>query len=118
MVANFTTTGSQLVQGQANRLYLNNVREGDTVSVTINNAVYSYTLKAGEQADQAAAGLTNVINRFLDVNSSSGRVLATADAGSFGDPLDNTLNVAGAAVVANNQRRPGGCADPADQRAG
>ena len=101
MVANFTTTGSQLVQGQANRLYLNNVREGDTVSVTINNAVYSYTLKAGEQADQAAAGLTNVINRFLDVNSASGRVLATADVGSFGDPLDNTLNVAGAVVVAN-----------------
>ena len=104
MVANFTEGGSQLVETQGNRLYLSNVREGDTVSVTINGAVYSYTLKAGERADQAATGLANAVNRFLDVNSSSGRVVAAADMRQF-------RRCAEAAAGG----RPGGRADHASQ---
>ncbi|MBK7459499.1 MAG: hypothetical protein IPJ42_14170 [Betaproteobacteria bacterium] len=99
MVANFTEGGSQLVETQGNRLYLSNVREGDTVSVTINGAVYSYTLKAGERADQAATGLANAVNRFLDVNSSSGRVVAAADLGSFGDAAEGAAGVDLAGVL-------------------
>lgn len=108
MVASFDTTGSVLSESQANRLYLTNVREGDTVAVTINGQKYSYTLKAGEFADQAATGLANAINQFLDVNSASGRVVAAADVGSFGDPLDNTLNAVGGVIAANTSANHGG----------
>ena len=73
MVASFGAGGSELVQGQASRLYINDVHEGDTVAVTINGTVYSYTVKAGENADAAATGLTNAINNFLDINAASGR---------------------------------------------
>jgi hypothetical protein len=98
MVANFAATGSQLAESQGTRLYLDRVREGDTVSVTINGQQYSYTVKAGQNAENAAVGLATAINNFLDIDSASGTVTATADAASFGDSKDTGDQQAGVLV--------------------
>lgn len=89
-VTNFSSAGSQIVEGQSAKLYIDNVREGDKLSVDINGAKYEYTLKAGENAEAGAAGLAAAVNAFLDINSASGRVAAVADPFSGGDRFDDT----------------------------
>ena len=107
MVTNFSAASSQVANAQGSRVYLNDVREGDMVSVTINGQVYSYTLKVGENAESAATALANVINTFLDVNSASGRVTAAASLNSFLDAGDTSDQQAGVlltqAVVSGSQ---------------
>ena len=98
MVANFGSS-STVAQGQTYRLYLDSVREGDTVSVTINGTVYSYTLKAGEFADQAAAGLANAVTTSFDVNAASGTIGAAPDTNSFGDSIETGGNQAGVLIT-------------------
>lgn len=118
MVANFGTAGSTLAQassGYTYRLYLDGVREGDVVSVTVNGAVYSYTLKANETAENAATELATVINNALDVHSASGTLGATARTNSAPggvaadfdgfDDTDTTNTVGGLPTQDNNANR-------------
>ena len=113
MVTKFGTSGSQFAEGQAVRVYLDSVREGDTVSVTINGTVYKYTLIAGETAATggvagggAATSLANVINRTLDINAASGRVAAAIDLASFGDAADTGAQQA-AILITQTDVAPG-----------
>jgi hypothetical protein len=107
LVANFTAGGSQLAQGQGVQLFLDGVREGDTVTVTINGGTFSYTAKAGDTTELVAAGLAAAITNSLDVNSAAGQVTPTVSLNSFGDSLDTGTNQAGLlltqAIVAGSQ---------------
>lgn len=98
MVAQFGTDGTQLAQGQANRVFLSDIIEGDTVTVTINGATFSYKAKASENAHDAANGLVAAITNFLDVNSAAGQIKATPDLTSWGDSLDTGVNQAGVLI--------------------
>lgn len=109
LVYKFGTGSSTLAEGQGIRLYLDSVREGDTVSVTINGTVYKYTLKLGENASVAATQLAAVINNTLDINAASGTVGAAVSQNSFGDAADGDNTQIGVGTV-------GGGADA--QRAG
>jgi len=84
------TVIAQADSGYTYRLYLDSVREGDTITVDINGTKYAYTLKAGENAEAAATGLANAINFALDINAASGTIIGVASSNSFGDASDPT----------------------------
>lgn len=105
MVANFSSSGSVLAQantGYSYRLYIQNVREGDKVSVDINGTKYEYTALAGETADNVATKLAAVITNALDVHAASGTIGAIADTTSGGDSIEGVGN-ANAALVTISQ---------------
>lgn len=98
MAVSFGADGSRLTQGQEWQLFLENVREGDTVRVTVNGQKYDYTLAAGENADVAAVKLATVIANALDPHSASGTLGAKADLATFGDPIEGKLGANSAGV--------------------
>ena len=99
--------GTVIAQGQQELIRLTDVNQGDTVSVTINGKVYSYTAKLNETSQAVATALVGVINRELDLNSGSGQVTAKDAAGvtEFKDTDDAGTNVA---VISLSQALVGG----------
>ncbi|KFB67148.1 hypothetical protein [Candidatus Accumulibacter vicinus] len=94
LVTRLDSSGSQLAQAQNMLIKLTDVSEGDKVTVTINGKEYSYTALSGENSEAVSAKLVAVINNELDLNSGSGRVVATnnTEVAEF-DEADTTAGV-------------------------